>query len=60
MKAVEMWKPPKIWQGSPAFIIGGGPSVNDVDFSLIKHHRIIGVNNSYQLGDWVDVCWFGD
>lgn len=56
------------------FILGGGPSLNNVDFSLIQHRRIIGVNNSY--GDptynrrrklikynprpWVDVCWFGD
>ena len=56
------------------FILGGGPSLNDVDLSLIHHRRIIGVNNSY--GDpvynkrgkligyeprpWVDICWFGD
>ncbi len=26
----------------------------------IKTHRVIGVNNCYELGDWVDVCWFGD
>ena len=65
---------PRIWPEMTVFILGGGPSLNDADFSLIQHRRIIGVNNSY--GDpvhnkkgkligykprpWVDICWFGD
>ena len=60
MKSHEMWKPPKIWKGGTAYIIGGGPSVNDADLSLIHDRRVIGVNNAYSLGGWVDVCWFGD
>jgi len=60
MKIAQMFKPPQIWKDGIAFILGGGPSLNDVDFDLIKNRRIIGVNNAYQLGDWVDVCWFGD
>jgi len=55
-----LWNPPKIWEGSTAFIIGGGPSVNQVDLSLIYDRHVIGVNNSYLLGSWVDVCWWGD
>ena len=26
----------------------------------IHNQRVIGVNNSYMLGNWVDVVWFGD
>ena len=69
------WKSvPRLWPDSTVFIIGGGPSVNSTDLSLIHSHRVIGVNNAY--GDpihdesgklvgmlpraWVDICWFGD
>lgn len=55
-----LWHPPKIWAGSTAYIIGGGPSVKQQDLSLIHDKHVIGVNNSYTLGDWVDVCWWGD
>lgn len=27
--------------------MGGGPSLNNIDFNLIKHRRIIGINNAY-------------
>lgn len=67
---------PKLWPGSTVFILGGGPSLADVDLSVIYDKRVIGVNNAY--GDpkviisknahmspyeprkWVDICWFGD
>lgn len=68
------WSPPKIWQDGTAFIIGGGPSVNKTDLSLIHDRRVIAVNNAY--GDpvhsasgrliryvprlWVDVVFYGD
>lgn len=51
---------PALWKGSDVFIIGGGPSINNQDLSLIHSKRVIGVNNAYLLGDWVDACWFGD
>lgn len=70
----DAWNIPQIWSGGTAFILGGGPGLNNINFDLIKHRRIIGVNNAY--GDplpgerekkakyaprhWVDVCWFGD
>jgi hypothetical protein len=55
-----IWSVVDIWPNSTVFILGGGPSLNDVDFGLIKDQKIIGINNAYQLGDWVDVCYFGD
>jgi len=30
------------------------------DLSLLHDKRVIGVNQAYKLGPWVDVCWFGD
>jgi len=54
------WIPEPWWEGETAFIIGGGPSVNDTDLSLIHNRKVIGVNNAFMLGDWVDVGWFGD
>ena len=55
-----IWKVPKMWAGKTAFILGGGPSFNSLDLSLIHDRRCIGVNNSYMLGSWVDILWFGD
>ncbi len=48
------------WKGEVVFVIGGGPSLNKVNLDPLHDRRIIGVNNSYRLGDWVDICWFGD
>jgi hypothetical protein len=60
MKKENMFRPPKIWEDGAVFIIGGGTSINDIDFGPIQHYRFIGVNNAYKMGDWVDICWFGD
>lgn len=57
---VKFWTVPRIWPDSTVYILGGGPGLSKVSLSLIRDKRIIGVNNAYQFGDWVDVCWFGD
>jgi len=68
------WTPPKLWQDSTCYILGGGPSLSNVNFDLIKDSRIIAVNNAYgdpieeienkvchyKPRNWVDICWFGD
>jgi len=71
----KAWKVIDIWKGGTCVILGGGPSLNDVDLSLFHKFRVIGVNNAYgtpiknKKGDktlcykphpWVDICWFGD
>lgn len=38
---------PRIWEGETVFILGGGFSLSLVNFDLIKHRKIIGVNNAY-------------
>ena len=55
-----IWKVPKMWADQTVYIVGGGPSLKRLDLSLIHDKRCIGVNNSYRLGDWIDICWFGD
>lgn len=57
---MTFWTAVRIWQSSTAYILGGGPSLKSMDLSPLHDKRVIGVNNAYQLGDWVDVCWFGD
>ena len=60
MPPSKLWEIPAIWPGSTVFIIGGGPSLLKQDLSLICDKRVIGVNQAYKLGSWVDACWFGD
>lgn len=55
---INFFSVPKIWNGE-CFILGGGPSLNEVDVSRLRGHRVIAVNNAYRLGDW-DVMFFGD
>lgn len=71
---LSYWKPEALWPDSTIYILGGGPSLNDVNFDLFKDQPVIGVNNAYgdpvkdeegnliryEPRDWVDVCWFGD
>lgn len=57
---IQPWSVPKIWDNSTAFLIGGGPSVNDMNLALIHDKHVIGVNDAFKLGDWVDFVWFGD
>jgi len=55
------WTPTKIWDGQDCFIIGGGPSLKNFDWSLLKSEHAIGCNNAFELGPEVcDVCFFSD
>lgn len=54
-----------MWRGETAYILGGGPSLIGMDLcqgleGLLKNKRVIGVNNAFKFGSWVDTCWFGD
>jgi hypothetical protein len=58
MKAVV---PKPIWSGHDVYIIGGGPSLENFDWNLLKGKKTIGCNNAYQLGfDVCKICIFGD
>lgn len=54
-----------MWDGATAVILGGGPSLEYTDLTPLQHPRnpkirVIGCNDAFLLGDWVDVCYFGD
>lgn len=38
-----------IWKGKTCFLIGGGPSLKDFDFSLIENELTIGVNKAFTI-----------
>lgn len=58
---IQHWLYPEqpYWDGETVYILGGGPSLNDVDMDLIKDKNVIGVNEAYTLGDFVDYTFIG-
>jgi len=36
------------WKGRPCVIVGGGPSLRDFDFSLLRGWRTIGINRAFE------------
>src|SRR3990172_1959860 len=55
------WIPEPIWQGQDAFIIGGGPSLRDFNWELLREENTIGCNNAFRLGlEICKVCVFVD
>jgi hypothetical protein len=54
------WTPSKVFAGQTVFVIGGGTSLIDFDWSLISDYPAIGVNDAYKLGPWIDYNIFGD
>lgn len=56
----DPWIPPPMWEGETAYVIGGGPSVRGMRLEVLRRKCVIGVNQAFALGPWVDVCWFGD
>jgi hypothetical protein len=55
------WKPEPIWQGQDVFIIGGGPSLRDFNWELLRKENTIGCNNAFRLGPEIcKVCVFVD
>lgn len=54
------WKIPRLWPGSTVYIIGGGPSLRDMDLAPLRNKRVIGVNQAFRNYPWVDLSYFGD
>lgn len=80
---IRTWQVPRIWEGGEVWILGGGPSVNDIFnipnevvnsvrsrqaeisayspyLAAIHNKHVIGINVAYKLGNWIDICYFGD
>lgn len=54
------WIVPILWPNKRVFIIGGGHSLDNFDWSPLRGEWIIGCNDAYKLGIWIDICIFGD
>ena len=54
------WVPTKMWPEQAAFILGGGPSLYQQNLELLHNKNVIGCNDAYGLGSWIDVVYFGD
>jgi hypothetical protein len=48
------------WTGQTAFILGGGPSVLDLDLSPLTGRRVIAINSAYETWPQADICFFAD
>lgn len=54
------WIAPPIWKGSTAFLLGGGPSLSEVDLDLLRGRNVIVINRTFRLAPWAPVLYFCD
>lgn len=55
------WTPTPIWEGEDAYVIGGGKSLEQFNWDLIRGRHSVGCNIAFRLGvDVCPVCLFGD
>jgi len=56
------WVPQQVWKDGSVAIIGGGPSLRREQIKRFRGlgYRTIGINDSYQFGVDIDVCFWGD
>lgn len=48
------------WAGRTVYIIGGGTSLIGMDWSPFRRRTVLGCNDAFLLGMWVDAMIFGD
>ena len=51
---------PRAYEGQTVFVLGGGPSIRTTNLKLIKDRPVLGCNDAWRLGDWVDWMVFAD
>jgi hypothetical protein len=56
---MKHWMVPPEWMGETAFLLGCGPSLNDVPVERLRG-RIIAINDAYLKAPWADVLYFCD
>ena len=58
----QYWLVAPQWEGKTAAILGGGPSLTQVQCDAVREARlrVIAVNNSYQLAPWAEYLYFSD
>lgn len=50
----------KIWDDETIYIIGGGPSLKNFDWNLLKGKKIIAINRAYEVLPWAEVLYWTD
>lgn len=55
-----MWTITREWEGETVFILASGPSVLDLDLSLLSGRRVIAVKSSWLHWPAADVLFFAD
>ena len=55
---MPVWSVKKVWTGKDVFVVGGGNSLRNFDWSLLENEKTIGCNQAYERG--VEICIFGD
>lgn len=55
----KYWSIPRIWEGATSVILGGGPSLAQVNFNLISKLRVTAINDAYKIAQW-DCMYFKD
>lgn len=59
--AENKWTIPNIWPDSTIYILGNGPSLGLLkNNNCLKDKHIIGINSAIEIGDYIDVLFFGD
>src|SRR6185369_9516448 len=48
------------WQGRPAFILAGGPSVDRLDLSRLAGHRVVAINSAWRSRPQADLLFYAD
>lgn len=58
----EPWNPfLQCWKDDDVFVLGGGPSLRDFDYSILKGKKVIGCNTSALVaGTNCSVCFYSD
>ena len=62
MRKHEFWRPQPLWPGATAFVLGGGPSLRDVDLTRLKGGaaKVCAVNEASKHAPWADLLYFSD
>lgn len=61
MAPKKYWMPSPLWTDQSCYIIGGGPSLKEFDWNVLRDKNVIGCNAAFYLGvDIVPYTIFGD
>jgi hypothetical protein len=56
----EYYTLPRPYEGKTVFVVGGGPSLKRLDLSKVRNRPVVGCNDAFRLGTWVDWIIFAD